>query len=152
MPGEWSPDEIRAMQHPDLAETLERLGVRILPTAGGRTIVHVPPEHEEYVRQRVASDTGDEQSVTADDFLGGLPYLRDDYETAGKLNAANKMTIKGIQTRRKFSTKRAYRIYRQFRHGAVLYDDAGGLRPGPGYQWDPFAFEHDPPQYLLIRR
>jgi hypothetical protein len=86
----------------------------------------------------------------ADDLVGGLPYLKADYEAAGKLHAARKMTVEGIRTRRGFSQKRAHRIYRQFDKGAVLYDEHG-LRPAAGYRWDPAGREMDPPEYKLIR-
>lgn len=85
------------------------------------------------------------------DLLGGEPYSRVEYMEAGKLHAKNKMTIQGIENHTSLKQKRAYRIYRQFREGAVVYDDAG-LRPGPGYRWDPFELDNDPPHYKLIRR
>jgi hypothetical protein len=88
--------------------------------------------------------------VGQDDLLGGVPYMKADYEAAGKLHKAGKMTVDGIEKRRELSTKRAYRIYRQFRASAVIFDDVG-LRPGPGYRWDPDYLDEDPPQYKLIR-
>jgi hypothetical protein len=60
------------------------------------------------------------------------------------------MTVEGIKSRRELSTRRAHRIHKQFRTGAVVYDDAG-LHPGPGYRWDPAYREDDPPGYRLIR-
>jgi hypothetical protein len=86
----------------------------------------------------------------ADELLGGHPYAKADYIAAGKLHKAGKMTVTGIE-RRGLKRKRAYRIYRQFRGGAVLYDETG-LRPGPGYGWDQAALDNDPPRFKLIRR
>lgn len=60
------------------------------------------------------------------------------------------MTVTGVE-KRGLSTKRAYRIYRQFQAGAVVYDTNVGLRPGPGYRWDPAELDNDPPKYKLIR-
>jgi hypothetical protein len=62
--------------------------------------------------------------------VGGHAYSKADYETAGKLHAKGKMTVEGIEKRSELSTRRAYRIYKQFQEGAVVYDHIG-LRPGP---------------------
>jgi len=86
-----------------------------------------------------------------DDLVGGGPYSKVEYEAAGKLHRAGKMTVSGIVIRADLRRKRAYRLYRQFDHGAVIFDEAG-LRPGPGYQWEPAARETDPPGHRLIRR
>jgi hypothetical protein len=100
----------------------------------------------ELLRRQLALQDEPEEG---DDLLGGLAYMKADYEAAGKLHKAGKMTVDGIKTRRELSTKRAYRIYRQYVANAVLYDDVG-LHPGPGYRWDPAGLDHDPPQYKLI--
>jgi hypothetical protein len=90
----------------------------------------------------------DEPAAETDDLVGGEPYSKVDYIEAGKLHAKNKMTIQGIENHTSLKQKRAYRIWRQFKAGAVLYED-GVLRPGPGY---PFELDNDPPRYKLIRR
>jgi hypothetical protein len=132
-----------------LGDELQRLGVRDLSTFGGAD-VYVPPEHVSYVGERIAAEFGDEPSTEKDDLVGGRPYSRADYEAAGKLHKARKMTVRGIEKRTGLKRLRAYRIYRQLRDEAVLYDDAG-LRPGPDYRWDPDERETDPPGYKLIR-
>ncbi len=88
--------------------------------------------------------------------LGGLPYPKVEYETAGKLYRAEKlgnsrMTVAGIKKRCGLSTSRAFRVYLQYRAGAVVYDDAG-LHTGPDYRWDPARLDHDPQRFKLIRR
>jgi hypothetical protein len=118
-------------------------------TFGGAD-VYIPPEHKAYVRERIASVFGDERPTEKDDLVGGLPYSRAAYEVAGKLHKAGKMTVRGIENRTGLKRLRAYRLYRQLRDGAVLYDEAG-LRPGSGYRWDPAEREKDPPGHKLIR-
>jgi hypothetical protein len=102
-------------------------------------------------RRRHASAEQETAAGTAeDDLVGGHPYLKADYETAGKLHHRRKMTVDGIEKRRSLSTRRAYRIYRQFREGVVVYDGIT-VRPGSGFCWDPVELDNDPPQYKLIR-
>jgi hypothetical protein len=136
---ELSPDEIQVLARPGLAEESERLGVRVLRAFGG-TRVHIPDEHEPYIRKRIADELAGEAIVEKDDLVGGRPYLKADYEAAGKLHVAGKMTVEGVKKRRELSTKRAYRIYRQLRADAVL----GVLRPGHGYRWESSELEKDP--------
>lgn len=93
---------------------------------------------------------GDEVDAEVDDLVGGRPYFRSDYDEARKLFVKGKMTNKGIMTRTQLSDRRAYRIYRQFKNGAVV-PDAERVRPGPGYCWDPDKLDNDPPLYRLIR-
>jgi len=92
----------------------------------------------------------EKEHAKEDDLVGGLPYRKADYEAAGKLYRARKMTVEGIETRTSLSTRRAYRIYRQYEAAAVIYGD-GGLRPGVGYRWDPAFRDDDAPGYRLIR-
>ena len=99
----------------------------------------------------------DATAAEADDLVGGKPlvggepYFLADYEAAGKLHARRKMTVAGVE-KRGLSKSRAYRIYRQYVAGAVVYDKTTGVRPGPGYQWDQSVRDDDPPNYKLIRR
>lgn len=91
-----------------------------------------------------------EEPSGRDELVGGLPYKKADYEAAGKLHKAGKMTVTAIELRCKLSTKRAHRIHRQYRAEAVVYDDVG-LHPGRGYMWDPAGLDQDPPGYKLIQ-
>jgi len=88
--------------------------------------------------------------VVKDDLVGGWPYSRAHYDAAGKLYASERMTVEGIETRTGLSTKRAYRIYRQFKNKAVVYDERVGPRPASGYRWDPFELGKEPQGYKLI--
>jgi hypothetical protein len=141
---------LRALARPGVGAELHALGVRDLSTFGGAD-VYIPSEHESWVRQLVDEVLGDDRPTVRDDLVGGRPYRKADYVAAAKLHVAGKMTVTGVEQRAGLSTKRAYRIYRQLRHGAVVYD-AVGLRPGPGYRWDPDELDSDPPGYKLIRR
>jgi hypothetical protein len=153
---------IEAMKRPGYADEFARLDAQVVTYRGDE---HWPsldsPDDEPYVQLRtqnaaafrdlvVAAMLADGGPAEMDDLLGGLPYKKADYEVAGKLHAAGRMTVKGIATRRNLSQKRAYRIYRQLDKRAVLYDEVG-LRPSPGYRWDPVGLEKDPPDYTLIR-
>jgi hypothetical protein len=154
-----SPERvIRALARPGLGDELHALGVRDLSTFGGPD-VYIPPQRESWVRQLIDQEFANERAAmrqpieappATDDLLGGLPYLKADYEAAGRLHVKNKMTIQGIEKKRELRRKRAYRIYRQFKAGAVVYDDVG-LRPGSGYRWDPVELDKEPPEYKLIR-
>jgi hypothetical protein len=100
------------------------------------------------------ADGADEEDVPGgegDDLVRGEPYLRADYEQAGKLHRRGLMTIGAIKKSRALKHKRAFRIYRQFKVGAVFFDDAG-LHTGPGYRFDPDLLEQSPSRYKLIRR
>jgi hypothetical protein len=101
-----------------------------------------------------AAEVVNEEDVAGpdrDDLLGGEPYLRADYEAAGKLYRRGLMTIRAIEKARGLSHKRAFRLYRQFKAGAVVYDDAG-LHTGSGYRFNPDLLMLSPAQYKLIRR
>jgi hypothetical protein len=152
---------IEAMQRPGYADEFTQTGAEIHADGAelwpglypGREfpLLVVPAKNEAAFQDLVAAVMlTDAAPPETDDLVSGLPYLKADYEAAGKLHKAEKMTVDGIQKRRELSTKRAYRIYRQFVAGAVLYDDAG-LHPGSGYRWDPRELDNEPPRYKLIR-
>jgi hypothetical protein len=141
-----------AWTHPVYGPWLHALGVREMSTfnATGARTFDWPPETEPQIQQVLDEMFGPDESAQTDDpLVGGNSYTKADYTAAGQLHAKDKMTIQGIEKRTTLKRKRAYRIYRQFEAGAVLYDDAG-LHPGPGYRWDPFELENDPPGYKLI--
>ena len=154
---------IEAAQRSEYADEFDRLDVRPYTGSEGFRMVFlcsprripkmaVPVENAADFRDLVVVMlAGGSVSAEMDDLIGGNPYLKADYEEAGKLHHKNKMTIQGIEARRELKRKRAYRIYRQFKEGAVLYDEVG-LRPGPGYRWDLIELDNDPPRYKLIRR
>jgi hypothetical protein len=144
---------LAAMERPKFAREFELVGARTVIGRDGQPYFYLTwPEAEAHFWNLVVAALSEEPPSERDDLIGGTPYLRADYEAAGKLHAKGKMTVDGIEKRRQLSTRRAYRIYRQFVVGAVLYDDQVGLRPGPGYRWDPAGRENDPPTYKLIRR
>jgi hypothetical protein len=152
---------IEAMQRPGYADEFAQTGAKIhtdgadlWPTGYEERefpLLVVPRKNEAAFGVLVVTVMlTDAASPEVDDFLGGLPYLKADYEAAGKLYKAGKMTVAGIRERRGLSKTRAHRIHRQFTAGVVVDDDVG-LRPGPGYRWDPFELDKDPPEYKLIR-
>jgi hypothetical protein len=146
-----TPERVeQAMARPGVGDELRDLGVRDVSGFPDPEFLW-PERNEARIREVVNEALGpDAAQAKADDLVRGLPYLKADYEAAGKLHKAGKMTVDGIEKRRELSTKRAHRIYRQFVADAVLFDDAG-LHPGPGYRWDPIELDNDPPRYKLIR-
>jgi hypothetical protein len=150
--GRLDPEQVRrALAHPTIGPQLAALGVRFYETIGGG-FVRCPAAQQEVAAELVELAHEREPSVEQDDLVGGRPYLKADYEVAGRLHDKGKMTVEGIKTRRDLSTRRAHRLYRQFQQRAVLYDHQVGLRPGPDYRWDPRGLDSDPPTYKLIRR
>jgi hypothetical protein len=144
---DWTQDQLVLLA--TLRRDLEPLGVVYLRTMGGQQ-VYVPELLEPHVRRRLAESAPEASTMKPDELVSGEPYARADYEAAGKLYAAQKMTVEGIRKRRDLSTKRAHRLHRQFNKGAVVYDN-GSVRPGRGYRWDPGLLDDDPPKYKLIR-
>jgi hypothetical protein len=118
--------------------------VRYGPAINGEPVIQCPPWGR---LPRLEDDT----LVENDDLVGGWPYSRAHYDAAGKLHTRGKMTLAGVEKRTGLKRKRAYRLYRQFKHGAVAYDDRGGPRPTPGYGWDPFELRKEPRGFKLIR-
>ncbi len=116
----------------------EAFWARALPVLGVKPASQMP-----------ASGRDTSGSEPGSDLAGGKPYSKSDYVAAGKLHARNKLTIQGIEKHASLKRTRAYRVYRQFKAGVVLFDDVG-LRPGPGYRWDTLELEKDPPRYKLI--
>jgi hypothetical protein len=169
-PGSLDEIAIAAMEKPRYACEFARLGAWVQTYEEHMKVVEMPgvvvsPEPPEefprvivrsareqaFVTLVVAAMLEDgELAPTKDDLVGGRPYLKADYEAAGKLHASKKMTVEGIERRRELSTRRAWRIYRQFHAGAVVWDGVG-LHPGRGYRWDPRELDNDPPRYRLIR-
>lgn len=98
----------------------------------------------------LADDEPGGDSFEDDDFLGGEPYSRDDYETAAKLHRVERLSVRGIKGRTELGSTRAARLCKQFREGAVVPDDANGFRPGSGYRFE--AVGTDPPRFRLTRR
>jgi hypothetical protein len=140
---------LRALAHPRLGPELYALGVRDISTFGGAD-VYVPEQHKSWVRRRITEEFGLEVPAEKDELTGGQGFQRTDYLAAGKLHKARKMTVDGIKQRRGLSTRRAHRIYRQLRAGAVI-SDGEGLQPGLGYRWDPALLDAEPPKYRLLR-
>jgi hypothetical protein len=70
-----------------------------------------------------------------DELIGGRPYAEAQYVAAGNLYNTEKLSVAGVQ-KLGLSQRRAYKLYRQYKNGAVVYK-GGEVRAGPGYEWDP---------------
>jgi hypothetical protein len=66
--------------------------------------------------------------------LGGLPYPPRELNAIGKARAQGKKSIRAAQAAAGISYRRGRRAHSWFEAGAVQWDKARGLRPGPGYQ------------------
>jgi hypothetical protein len=144
---------LAAIAKPGYGEELRNLGAQVFKSVGGELYVHVPANVEPQFWKLVHAAVGraSEEASVKDDFVGGLPYSRAQYEVAGKLHRAGKLTVRSLEARSGLKRKRAHRLHRQFAAGAVLYED-GVLRPGRSHRWDPAGLEKAPPEYKLLPR
>jgi hypothetical protein len=83
----------------------------------------------------VASEEPQPTPETRDELIGGRPYEEAHYVAAGNLYNREKLTVAGVQ-KLGLSQRRAYKLYRQYKTGAVVYK-GGEVVAGSGYEWEP---------------